>query len=437
MLIPYAVDVPNDRRPLMNWLFCILIIAVFCWEVYAIINIPQQQVEVFESQGAAEPNDVAGQEQEQAQMPEIENPLQPWVLNGWGIRGMIGHMWLHGSIFHLLGNLLFLWVAGNAICSKVGNLPYLLIYLICGFASAATHNIFQGGPAIGASGAIAGIMGMFLVLYPENEVKCVWFWFVIMIFIRPTMLAFSCSSYWLLLAWLALEVYYAATSFDMVAHFAHLGGFAAGFVIAAFLLERKWIRMEYYEKSLFQLVGLHKKESLFDGDYLDPNFAYLQQEAQEAAATAPGSDVAPSLTADPPPTVAYAEPPPVVQQPTEAIPQAEVLSQSGPAQALSPSGAGQAEVQPGFIKLLCPSCGKKVKFPVKYAGRTGSCPKCGKPIAIPRTGDGNVKKSAVQSGAADGMIRLSCKCGQKIKVPKKYSGKTGKCPQCGSKITIP
>ncbi len=426
MLIPYAVDVPNDRRPFMNWLFCILIIGIFCWQIYAFHQMQQQQIEIWETQVAAEPNDVSGQESSDVDVPVVENPVLPWVLNGWGIQGMIGHMWLHGGIFHLLGNLLFLWVAGNAICSKVGNFWYLLIYLICGFSSAATHNIFQGGPVIGASGAIAGIMGMFLVLYPENDVKCVWMWFIIVIIIRPTIVAFSCSSYWLLLAWLALEVYSAATSFDMVAHFAHLGGFAAGFVIAVFLLERKWIKMEYYEKSLLQLVGLHKKESFFDGDYLDPNFAYLQQQAQEAVATAPGSDVAPSLTADPPPEV-YEEPPPVPQQPVELPAQS---------QALSPSGTGRTEVQPEFVKVFCP-CGKKVKFPAKYAGRTGSCPQCGRAIAIPQASSSAAAESAMQSRAADGMIRFSCKCGKKIKVPNKYSGKAGKCPQCGAKIVIP
>jgi membrane associated rhomboid family serine protease len=427
MLIPYGVDVPNDRRPVMNWLFCILLIGVFCWEVYAYYQMQQRQIEILESQGTSEPNNVSGQEASEAEVPVVEDPLQPWVLNGWGIKGMIGHMWLHGGIFHLFGNLLFLWVAGNAICSKVGNLWYLLIYLICGFASAVTHNIFQGGPAIGASGAIAGVMGMFLVLYPENDVKCAWIWLIFLVIIRPTIVTFACSSYWLLLAWLALEVYYAATSLDMVGHFAHLGGFAAGVVIAVFLLERKWITMEYYEKSLLQLVGIHKKESYFDRDYLDPNFAYLQQQAQEAAATAPGCDVAPSLTADPPPPEAYEQPPPVTQQPFEAAAQPQVLS---------PSGTGQAEFQQEFIKVFCP-CGKKVKFPIQYAGRTGSCPKCGKPITIPKAGVSVTEKSAVQSRAADDMIRFSCKCGKKIKVPRKYSGKTGKCLQCGARIKIP
>jgi membrane associated rhomboid family serine protease/predicted RNA-binding Zn-ribbon protein involved in translation (DUF1610 family) len=433
MLIPYGVDVPNDRRPFMNWLFCILIIAVFCWEIYAYYQMAQQQTEILETQSTAEPNDVAGQETTEAQSPVVEDPLKPWVLNGWGIKGMIGHMWLHGGILHLLGNLLFLWIAGNAICSKVGNLWYLLIYLVCGFASAAAHNIFQGGPVIGASGAIAGIMGMFLVWYPENDVKCAWIWLIFVVLIRPTIVTFTCSSYWLLLAWLALEVYYAATSVDMVAHFAHLGGFAAGFVIAVFLLERKWITMEDYEKSLLQLVGLHKKKSFFDGDYLDPNFAYLQQQAQEAATTAPGSDVAPSLTADP---KVYEQPLPVTEQPIEAAIQSQAVSSTGKAQAVSPTGAVQAEVQQEFIKVVC-SCGKKVKFPIQYAGRTGSCPKCGKPIAIPKDGGSITEKSAMQSRVIDDMIRFSCKCGKKIKVPREYSGKNGKCPQCGARIKIP
>jgi membrane associated rhomboid family serine protease len=411
LIIPYHVDVPYERRPFANWLILGLMVAVFLQHSFSIKygfeTTYQQQSE--KSQG-----DSGGSAQQQGgeEKVEIKHPLSPWILHGWNIQGLIGHMWLHNGILHLLGNMLFLWLFGNAVCAKVGNKWFPLMYLGFGFAAAATHLLFEGGPAMGASGAINGVVGMFLVFFPENDTSAV-FTLFFMYWKR-----FSISSYWLILLWFVFDIWGAMTSIDNVGYFAHLGGFAAGFVLAVFMLERKWVTMEDYEKSLLQLVGLHKKESRFDREYLDPNFAYLQEQAQEAAATAPGSDVAPSLTADWPMQEVSTEPPPVKQQPAEVAAQPRV------------------EVKPEFVKILC-SCGKKVKFPARYAGRTGRCPQCGRAIAIPQASEGAAAESAMQSSAADGMIRFSCKCGKKIKVPSKYSGKTGKCPQCHARVIIP
>src|SRR5690606_4238592 len=99
------------------------------------------------------------------------------VLYGWGLSGMFGHVFLHGGLLHLFGNMLFLWAFGNAVCAKVGNFRYAALFFVLAFASAAVHNLFDGHPAIGASGAINGVVGLFLVYFPRNDIRCFWWFF--------------------------------------------------------------------------------------------------------------------------------------------------------------------------------------------------------------------------------------------------------------------
>ena len=161
---------------------------------------------------------------------------------------MVGYMLLHAGPFHLAGNMIFLWVFGNAICAKVGNLAYVLIYLGLGVFSAMVHLVFDGMPAVGASGAINGIVGMFLIWYPLNEITCFyWIW------VRVG--RFTVSSMWMILLWLAFDILGALIGAGGTAYFAHLGGFVAGAVLAAFLLSSKKVQMTRTERSLFTLFS--------------------------------------------------------------------------------------------------------------------------------------------------------------------------------------
>lgn len=407
MFIPYWVDVPYDRKPFANWLILGLITAVFFQQIA--ISIKYGAEVAFQQQSEQEEKEQQGSEDSnQPQAPQgeaqIKHPLDAWILHGWNPQGLIGHMWLHAGFFHLIGNMLFLWLFGNAVCAKVGNKWFPLMYLGFGFAAAATHLLFSGEPALGASGAINGVVGMFLVFFPENEVSCLWILFF------PYMRRISISSYWLILFWFVYDIWGAMTGGESVAYFAHLGGFAAGLILAIFLLERKWVTTEEYEKSLLQLVGLEKKKGL---DEQFSNYASGWQPWQQEIADQQTAQAGPQATQN-------------LSIPLDPPPQASV-----------PEATAQqrAEVQPEFVRVLC-SCGKKVKFPAQYAGRTGRCPACNKPITIPDVA-GVDEASAQSSNAADGMVRFSCRCGKKIKVSSRYSGKTAKCPQCHAKLIIP
>jgi membrane associated rhomboid family serine protease len=170
-----------------------------------------------------------------------------WILDREnGLSGYLGHMFLHVGILHLAGNMLFLWVFGNAVCAKVGNLWYPVIYLGLGLSAGVVHTAADHHPAIGASGAINGVVGMYVVWYARNYISCAWLWFGRAGF-------FAVSSGWMILLWLAFDIWGAAAGGGSVAYFAHLGGFFAGFGLAALLLVTGLVQKEEGEETLFDL----------------------------------------------------------------------------------------------------------------------------------------------------------------------------------------
>lgn len=144
-------------------------------------------------------------------------------------------MFLHGSWGHILGNSLFLWVFGNNIEDSMGRLRYLAFYIICGLAAVAAHVILDPGspvPTVGASGAISGIMGAYLVLYPRVKVK--------MLFILVVFFFTSRVPAWLVLIWWFFVQVITGLPELMtvnpevsggVAVWAHVGGFLAGVLL--------------------------------------------------------------------------------------------------------------------------------------------------------------------------------------------------------------
>ena len=140
-------------------------------------------------------------------------------------------MFLHGSWLHLLGNMLFLLIFGNNIEDRLGHLRYLLFYVVCGYAASdafALVNATSGDPLIGASGAIAGVLGAYLVLYPKARV---WVLVPFLIFLPLRLPA------WLVLGfWFGLQAVYSSgagvSEAGTVAYVAHVVGFVAGMLLA-------------------------------------------------------------------------------------------------------------------------------------------------------------------------------------------------------------
>ena len=142
-------------------------------------------------------------------------------------------MFMHVGWVHLIGNMLFLWIFGDNVEDRLGRVKYLFFYLICGLFAAAAQvavNLDTGVPLVGASGAIAGVLGAYLVLFPTSRIRTLmWFIFIIVLPIPA----------WLLIVVYMLRQFFSGISTfggewaGGVAYWAHIGGFVAGFLIVA------------------------------------------------------------------------------------------------------------------------------------------------------------------------------------------------------------
>ncbi|MDO8614152.1 MAG: rhomboid family intramembrane serine protease [Dehalococcoidia bacterium] len=147
---------------------------------------------------------------------------------------VITSAFIHGGWLHLIGNMLYLWVFGDNVEDALGHIPYLLFYLIAAAAAAALQvavDSHSGVPMVGASGAIAGVLGAYLVLYPSARVGVLipWLWFFGV---------FRVPAVALIVFWFVLQLFSglaaigAATgASEGIAVWAHVGGFLAGFLI--------------------------------------------------------------------------------------------------------------------------------------------------------------------------------------------------------------
>jgi membrane associated rhomboid family serine protease len=151
-------------------------------------------------------------------------------------------MFLHSGFMHIAGNMLFLWIFGDNVEDYFGHFPYLLFYLVCGIGSGLTHIIFNFHsplPALGASGAISGVMGAYILLYPRARVLTLVFIFFIPI---P---AFIILGYWFLLQFLAGVSSVGAAATGGVAWWAHIGGFLLGMMITGLSLGDRKQSVDY------------------------------------------------------------------------------------------------------------------------------------------------------------------------------------------------
>jgi len=137
---------------------------------------------------------------------------------------------IHGDFLHIAGNMLFLWIFGNNIEDKMGSARFVIFYLLCGVLAGMAQILPDPGsmiPMIGASGAIAGVMGAYLLEYPRARVlTLIWIIFIVRIVWLPAFV--------IIIYWIALQVLYQVSSGGEaggVAYMAHIGGFAAGLLL--------------------------------------------------------------------------------------------------------------------------------------------------------------------------------------------------------------
>ncbi|HET8712299.1 MAG TPA: rhomboid family intramembrane serine protease, partial [Gemmatimonadales bacterium] len=152
-------------------------------------------------------------------------------------------MFMHGGWFHLIGNMVFLWVFGNNIEDAMGHGKFLFFYLICGVAAAATQTFINPSsivPMVGASGAISGVLGAYLLLYPRVRVHT--------LIVLPFWITTIALPAWMMLGyWILIQVVSGVAGLTQlerggVAFFAHIGGFAAGFLLCRVFVSDEVLR---------------------------------------------------------------------------------------------------------------------------------------------------------------------------------------------------
>jgi len=163
---------------------------------------------------------------------------------------LLTSMFLHGGWLHLLGNMLFLWVFGRNLEDLIGGGRFLAFYLVCGLAAAIVQviaNPYARVPTIGASGAIAGVMGAYLIKFPRSHIDT-----LVLLFIFFTRLSIPAPFY--LLFWFAMQFVSGFESIGQrnymgggIAYFAHIGGFVAGILLIRMFPSRQRWRHWYDE----------------------------------------------------------------------------------------------------------------------------------------------------------------------------------------------
>jgi len=148
---------------------------------------------------------------------------------------LITHMFLHGGWLHLIGNVLYLWIFGDNVEDRFGSVQYLIFYLLCGIVAAIGQGLIAPGPMVGASGAIAGVLGAYLVLSPTARVATlVFLGFFITIVELPALVVIGMFIVLQILEGVAELRVAGHAAAQQVAYFAHICGFAAGLLLLVF-----------------------------------------------------------------------------------------------------------------------------------------------------------------------------------------------------------
>ena len=205
MFIPLRDENPTQRFPFVTLILITLNILVFLYQIFS-----PQGLQYFVFKMGAIPYEITHFTMV-THIPRIFPPLT-----------LLTSLFLHGSFLHLFGNMLYLWIFGNNIEDFLGPFRFILFYLLSGLGASLVHVVFHPAsliPMIGASGAIAGILGAYFLLYPGARVLT-----LVFIWIQPI------PAFFILGLWFIAQVMNIGIG-GGVAWFAHIGGFLIGIVL--------------------------------------------------------------------------------------------------------------------------------------------------------------------------------------------------------------
>ena len=215
MFIPLKDENPTQRFPVVTVVLITLNVLVFLYQIFS----PQGLQYSIYRMGAI-PYEIT-HFTTISQLPRISPPLT-----------LLTSLFLHGSFLHLFGNMLYLWIFGNNIEDFLGPFRYILFYLVSGLGASLVHIIFHPSsmiPMIGASGAIAGVLGAYFLLYPGARVLTLVFFWIIPV-----------PAFFILGLWFVAQVMNIGIG-GGVAWFAHIGGFLIGVALIRIYIKRRRI----------------------------------------------------------------------------------------------------------------------------------------------------------------------------------------------------
>lgn len=220
-MIPIKDRNPTLSFPLVTVILIIVNIIVFLYE----LSLPGHLLKNFLLKYGAIPLEITS-------FIDI-NPTSPIPLPF----TMFTAMFLHGGFLHIAGNMLYLWIFGNNVEDNFGKKRFIIFYFTCGLFASTLHIIINPTsplPMIGASGAISGVIGAYMLLYPFARVDTVVIFFI---FIRIVPL----PAFLFIILWFLMQLMGASSMSGNIAWFAHIGGFVAGIILTPFMRRRRFI----------------------------------------------------------------------------------------------------------------------------------------------------------------------------------------------------
>lgn len=228
-MIPLRDDNPSQSTPYVNYVLITLNVVAFFFE----LTLGDRLDTLFDLFGVVPAQYYSGD------VPYV-NAVLTWTVRD-HIIPILTSMFLHAGWIHLLGNMLYLWIFGDNVEDRLGHLRYFVFYMLCGITGAMAHIYFSAGspvPTIGASGAIAGVLGAYVMMFPRARVAVLFFvFFFVDIIWLPAVLVLG--------GWFVIQFFDGtmaigadATMGGGTAYWAHIGGFAAGATLV-WIMKRK------------------------------------------------------------------------------------------------------------------------------------------------------------------------------------------------------
>jgi len=250
---PISDDNHSTTRPYVCYCLIALCSFIFLWQSTLPINLYNEAINNF----GVIPVAVLG---------EKESYINPYLT-------IFTSMFMHGSWMHLIGNMVFLWIFGDNIEDSMGHKKFIVFYFVSGICAALLQAIIDPSsdiPMIGASGAIAGVLGSYLVLHPKANVNVLFWLFIFITVIKVP--AFIVLSLWIISQFFSASI----GSEGGVAYYAHIGGFIGGALLISFFKDSH-VRLfqegnsQSFESSNFSINGMfgQQKERDFMQEFID------------------------------------------------------------------------------------------------------------------------------------------------------------------------